>query len=167
SDIGSSRRRGTIRDGPCARAPEARRRSSLALPHHIDETRRLDADRGAGRACPHAGRAARYAHAHVAFDRVLRADARLHSGLGLVLARPAAGAEEQPAPQARLLGRHRGQLDDAVGAVAFAIAAADALAEIDEYLAVRVAVDRVGRAIRHAVRVFAMPARGGHVKHAE
>ena len=127
-----------------------------------DELLGIDADRGAGGARPHAGRAALDALAHVALDRVLAAGA-LGEPLGrLVLARAVAAAEEQPAQEARLLRRHRRHLDDAIGAVALAIAAADALV-VDEHLAVGRAVDRVGRAVLHAVRILAVPARGRDV----
>ena len=61
------------------------------------------------------------------------------------------------AKQARLLRRRLGHADHAIGAVALAIAAADA-GVVDIDLAVRPAVDRVGRAIGHAMRMLAMAA---------
>src|SRR5690606_10253254 len=75
-------------------------------------------------------------------------------------------AEHQPLQQAGLAFGGVGHVDHAVRAVAFAVAAADAVVG-DEYLAVRRAVDRVRRAVLHAVRVFAVPAGGRHVDFGE
>src|SRR5262249_47223070 len=131
---------------------------------HFDKPARIDADRGAGRTGADASGTAFDVLAHVALDRVFAAGALRHRVGRLVLTRPVAAAEEQPAQQTRLFGRHRRHLDHAVGAVALAIAAADALVG-DEDLAVGRAVDRIGRAFGHTVRVFAVPARGRHVQH--
>src|SRR4029079_3035144 len=78
------------------------------------------------------------------------------------LARTGAGPEQQPLQQAGLLRRLARELDHAVRAVALAVPAADAVVG-DEHLAVRRAMDRVRRAVLHAVRVLAVPARGRHV----
>src|SRR5262249_5270605 len=71
---------------------------------------------------------------------------------------------KQPLPQLRPLPVRieRRHLDHAVRAVALAVAAADA-GVADVNLAVGRAVDRVRRAILHAVRMLAVPARGRHV----
>ncbi len=74
---------------------------------------------------------------------------------------PSPNSSHAAAPAARRAARRR-HLDHAVRAVALAVAAADA-AVVDEHLAVRRAVDRVGRAVLHAVRVLAVAARGRHV----
>ena len=59
--------------------------------------------------------------------------------------------------------RHLIHADHAIGAIALAIAAADA-GLVDEHLAVRTAADRIGRAIGHAMRMLAVAARGRHVQ---
>src|SRR4029450_5771470 len=76
-----------------------------------------------------------------------------------------ARSQQQPGPQrwrtpVRILGSH---LDHVVRAVALAVAAADA-GVLDEDLAVRRAVDGVGRTVLHAMRMLAMAARRRHME---
>ena len=132
-----------------------------ATGHDLDEFLRADAQRRAGRAGAHAGGTRR------AGPCTCRTSPPSSPGPcpWPWLPCPArAQAEQQPGQQAGLapFGIQRRHLDHAVGAVALAVAAADA-AVGDEDLAVRRAVDRIRRAILHAVRMLAMPARGRHV----
>lgn len=119
------------------------------------------ANRRARRTGPHAGRPAGKIFAHVALDRFF---CLILAGLVALKPGLVGDAEQQPRQQAgpsafRIDGRH---LNHAVRAVAFAIAAADAGA-VDEYLAVGVAMNCIGRAFLHAMRRLAVPARGRHV----
>src|SRR5215813_8982105 len=94
---------------------------------NFDELLGRDPNRGARWARPDAGRPGVDLLAHVAFDRVLAAGP-LRQSLGrAILSRPATRAKQKPAQQTRLFRRHRCHLNDAVGAIALAIAAADAI----------------------------------------
>src|SRR4051812_45721653 len=139
--------------------------SAPSQPGYGQELLGCDADRGARRAGAHAGRAALDARAHVALDRLL-GRFRIDAFLGPFLRRLAgarAEAGEEPGEEVRLLRRNLVHPDHAIGAIALAIAAADA-GLVDEDLAVRTAMDRVGRTIGHAMRMLAMPARRRHVQ---
>src|SRR6185369_16862797 len=122
---------------------------------------RADADRCAGRAGTDAGGSACLVLAHVALDGFLAARWFVLLVVGC-FARTWAAAEHQPLQQSRLLRRLRRHVNHAVRTVALAIAAADTVVG-DEHFAVRRAMDRIGRAVLHAMRMFAMPARGRHV----
>src|SRR5258706_2206000 len=134
---------------------------------HAQKLLRGDADRGAGRTGADTGRSAVDPGAHIAFDRFFGLldprPAVLVAPFLRRLARPRPHAEQQPAQDPRLGRRHAVHADHAVRAVALAIAAADA-GLVNEDFAVRSAMDRVGRAIRHAMRVLAMPAAGRHME---
>jgi hypothetical protein len=127
---------------------------------------RLGSRRRSGRRERRPGR--RDSRAHVALDRLLRSlggDPLV--GPFLRRARPGPARGRRAARRAGgFLRRHLLHPDHAIGAVALAIAAADA-GLVDEHLAVRAAVDGVGRAIGHAMRMLAMAARGRHVEMGE
>src|ERR1700722_15462901 len=122
------------------------RRSLLSryrsLPGELDDVFGMDADRRSRRAGADTGRAA--------FER--GADVAFNGCLGRLLGRPPG----HPAEQARL-GSHLGELDHTVRAVFHAIPAPDAGIR-DENLAVGKTVDRIRRAILHAVWMLAMTA---------
>src|SRR6202012_4502243 len=124
------------------------------------ELLRRDADRRAGGTGPDTGRSPGFPRTHVAFDRALgRLHARLVVGILPLLARlarPRPHAEQQPRHQAGFLVRHLVHPDHIIGAVALTVAAADA-GVVDEHLPVRPAMDRVGRAVGHAIGVLAVP----------
>src|SRR5262245_23161603 len=119
-------------------------------PHDLEELRRFNPDRRSGPAGAHTGPSTGPVLAHVPFDRVLRAGAPRQRRGRFILAGPWPQSEQKPTQEAGFLGRHRGHLNDPVRAVALAIAAADALV-VDPHLAVRRAMDRIGRAFLHAM----------------
>src|SRR5581483_2371435 len=131
------------------------------LSRHAQELLGADAPRRAGGAGAHAGRAAAQALAHVALGRLLRRVAVVV--MAVLRGARLLAAEQHPAPQAGPRLAFHAHLDHAVGAVALAVAAADAgVADVD--LAVGRALDRIGRAVLHAVRVLAVAAGGRHVQ---
>ena len=120
---------------------------------------RAHADGGAGRAGAHAGPSAAHIVALIAFDGFL------FGSLGVVRtvrAGCAADAEQQPQQHVAAARFERRHLDHIVRAVGLAVAAADAVI-VDEDLTVGCAVDGVGRAVFHAVRVLTVAAGGGHM----
>src|SRR5262249_40137042 len=139
-----------------ASAPDARSRSR-APQDFVDELARVGAHDRAGRTRRDAGRVLALA------DRFGEAHARvaLHGLLLLAVAvRIGRRFPEQEPPQhaLRTIRLERGHLDHAVRAVARAVPAADAVvAHVD--LAVRIALERIGRAVVHALRVLAVLAR--------
>src|SRR6202158_4761479 len=114
------------------------------------------ADRRSRGTRAHARRPAREVLAHVALDRLLGDVLRveLHLPARLVPATPHEPAHEARAAACRV---DRCHLDHAIGAVALAVATADA-GVVDKDFAVSRAVDRIRRAFLHAVRVLAVPA---------
>src|SRR5262245_30459897 len=127
------------------------------FPRVADELLGAHAHRRARRTGAHAGGPPGQVLAHVALHRLL---ADLVVVIARLASRLAREPGQEPRPEAGRAARRIDllHLDRPVGAVALAVAAADA-GRVDEDRAVDIAVYRVRRTVLHAVRVLAMPAR--------